>query len=93
MRARDSLSLDPRSAMPTANHWPWRPVPSCGAGLENGHPSFRDSSRERLRRSFLKVKQDRLGHGILWVPRTSSTSRDQAIFVDETADPISPLES
>jgi hypothetical protein len=30
---------------------------------------------------------------ILWVPRTSSTSRDQAIFIDESADPICPLQS
>jgi hypothetical protein len=29
----------------------------------------------------------------LWVPRTSSTSRDQAIFMDESADPIRPIES
>ena len=33
------------------------------------------------------------GPGHLWVPRTSSTSRHQAIFMDESAEPIRPLES
>ena len=71
-------------------------VLEVATGGGNGQPALASNGVCCMTaRMIRQVADDRSSTGVnpleVWVPRTSSTSSDQAIFMNESADPIGPF--